>query len=115
MSSVHKSLLSDKDHKDAAELNEIVSDDAGSSSVDPSKSKRKAKSKKPKIQPYKKRDRSKSTFSIISLSEVTEGALQIWRTLPEKIRQDPSLASFRQENERIHGKYFTFFYLLLDL
>ncbi|KAH8403154.1 hypothetical protein KR222_006200 [Zaprionus bogoriensis] len=35
--------------------------------------------------------------------EVTEGALQVWRTLPERIRQDPSLASFRQEHERLHG------------
>ncbi|XP_055713012.1 P protein isoform X1 [Phlebotomus papatasi] len=35
--------------------------------------------------------------------EVTEGALQVWRALPEKIRQDPSLASFRQEHERLHG------------
>ncbi|XP_026470190.1 P protein-like, partial [Ctenocephalides felis] len=33
--------------------------------------------------------------------EVTAGALEIWRTLPEKIRQDPSLASFRQEHERL--------------
>ncbi|XP_046812184.1 uncharacterized protein LOC124421296 isoform X1 [Lucilia cuprina] len=36
--------------------------------------------------------------------EVTEGALQVWRTLPERIRQDPSLASFRQEHERLHGE-----------
>lgn len=36
-------------------------------------------------------------------SEVTEGALQVWRALPERIRQDPSLASFRQEHERLHG------------
>lgn len=57
-----------------------------------------------KKDPPKKRDRSKSNYSLISLSEVTEGALQIWRSLPEKIRQDPSLASFRQENERIHGE-----------
>ncbi|XP_067624338.1 P protein-like isoform X2 [Eurosta solidaginis] len=35
--------------------------------------------------------------------EVTEGALQVWRALPERIRQDPSLASFRMEHERIHG------------
>ncbi|XP_073825209.1 OCA2 melanosomal transmembrane protein hoepel1 isoform X3 [Musca autumnalis] len=35
--------------------------------------------------------------------EVTEGALQVWRALPERIRQDPSLASFRQEHERLHG------------
>lgn len=36
-------------------------------------------------------------------SEVTEGALQVWRALPERIRQDPSLASFRMEHERLHG------------
>uniref|UniRef100_A0A1B0AT72 Uncharacterized protein n=1 Tax=Glossina palpalis gambiensis TaxID=67801 RepID=A0A1B0AT72_9MUSC len=35
--------------------------------------------------------------------ELTEGALQVWRALPERIRQDPSLASFRQEHERLHG------------
>lgn len=40
-------------------------------------------------------------------SEVTEGALQVWRTLPERIRQDPSLASFRQEHERLHGGKYT--------
>lgn len=39
----------------------------------------------------------------LSANEVTEGALQIWRNLPEKIRHDPSLASFRQEHERLHG------------
>lgn len=53
-----------------------------------------------------------SNYSFVSLSEVTEGSLQVWRTLPEKIRQDPSLASFRQEHERLHGestKYFTIF------
>jgi P protein len=46
-----------------------------------------------------------SNYSFVSLSEVTEGSLQVWRTLPEKIRQDPSLASFRQEHERLHGKW----------
>uniref|UniRef100_A0A336LQF6 CSON000900 protein n=1 Tax=Culicoides sonorensis TaxID=179676 RepID=A0A336LQF6_CULSO len=61
------------------------------------------KGRKKKREAPIKRDRSKSNYSLISLSEVTEGALQIWRSLPEKIRQDPSLASFRQENERIHG------------
>lgn len=51
---------------------------------------------------YAKKNRS--TYSIVSLSEVTEGAVQVWRTLPEIIKQDPSLASFRQEHERLHGK-----------
>lgn len=50
-----------------------------------------------------------SNYSFVSLSEVTEGSLQVWRTLPEKIRQDPSLASFRQEHERLHGEYKKFF------
>ncbi|XP_055916985.1 P protein isoform X2 [Eupeodes corollae] len=49
--------------------------------------------------------RNKSKFKDIYIQphEVTEGALQIWRSLPEKIRQDPSLASFRQEHERLHA------------
>lgn len=34
---------------------------------------------------------------------MTEASLEIWRTLPAAIRQDPSLASFRQEHERLHG------------
>lgn len=51
-----------------------------------------------------------SNYSFVSLSEVTEGSLQVWRTLPEKIRQDPSLASFRQEHERLHGESTKFFH-----
>lgn len=45
-----------------------------------------------------------STYSILPVSEVTEGAVEVWANLPDEIRQDPSLASFRQEHERIHGK-----------
>lgn len=55
-----------------------------------------------------------SNYSFVSLSEVTEGSLQVWRTLPEKIRQDPSLASFRQEHERLHGEYHISFILFLN-
>lgn len=47
--------------------------------------------------------RRRSLLTLISPDEVTEGTLQIWRSLPSKIRQDPSLAPFQQENERIHG------------
>lgn len=54
-----------------------------------------------------------SNYSFVSLSEVTEGSLQVWRTLPEKIRQDPSLASFRQEHERLHGEFTKFFTIFL--
>lgn len=49
-----------------------------------------------------------STYSILPISEVTQGAVDIWATLPDEIREDPSLASFRQEHERIHGKHFEF-------
>lgn len=47
-----------------------------------------------------------STYSILPISEVTQGAVEVWANLPDEIRQDPSLASFRQEHERIHGKCF---------
>lgn len=49
----------------------------------------------------KKLNNSISNYRPVPVSEVTAGALEIWRTLPEKIRQDPSLASFRQEHERL--------------
>lgn len=48
--------------------------------------------------------RARSTYSIVSISDVTEGALEVWRGLPEIIRQDPSLASFRQQNEKLKGE-----------
>lgn len=51
-----------------------------------------------------------STYSILPISEVTQGAVEVWATLPDEIRQDPSLASFRQEHERIHGELFLFFF-----
>lgn len=46
-----------------------------------------------------------STYSILPISEVTQGAVEVWANLPDEIRQDPSLASFRQEHERIHGEF----------
>lgn len=46
-----------------------------------------------------------SSYSILPTSEVTQGAIEVWATLPDEIRQDPSLAPFRQEHERIHGEY----------
>lgn len=49
----------------------------------------------------------KSTYSIVSVSEVTEGALEVWRGLPEIIRQDSSLAPFRQRFENLHGELHT--------
>lgn len=57
--------------------------------------------------------KSKSTYSIVSCSEVTEGALEVWRGLPEIIRDDPSLASFRQQHEKLHGELKTIFCLCL--
>ncbi|KAJ6633287.1 P protein, partial [Pseudolycoriella hygida] len=37
-------------------------------------------------------------------SEVTEGALKVWRSLPNTIRLDPSLAIIRHEHEKLHGQ-----------
>lgn len=45
-----------------------------------------------------------STYSILPAWEVTQGSVEIWANLPDEIRQDPALASFRKEHERIHGK-----------
>ena len=46
-----------------------------------------------------------SNYSVVSLSDVTEESLEVWRGLPEKIRQDPSLASFRRKNEKKFGNF----------
>lgn len=45
-----------------------------------------------------------SNYSAVSLSDVTEESLEVWRALPEKIREDPSLASFRKKNEKVYGR-----------
>lgn len=45
-----------------------------------------------------------SNYSVVSLSDVTEESLEVWRALPEKIRHDPSLASFRKKNEKLLGE-----------
>lgn len=45
-----------------------------------------------------------SQATIVSPEDVNEASLQVWRTLPTKIRQDPSLAPFQLENERVNGK-----------
>ncbi|KAG5668692.1 hypothetical protein PVAND_016621 [Polypedilum vanderplanki] len=44
-----------------------------------------------------------SNYSVISLSDVTEESLEVWRGLPQEIRQDPSLASFRKKHEKLLG------------
>ena len=60
---------------------------------------------------FKKKDLQRpsivSNYSTVSLSDVTEESLEVWRALPEKIRQDPSLASFRKKNEKNSGKFST--------
>lgn len=62
--------------------------------------------KKPLIRKKKEAHRPSivSNYSVVSLSDVTEESLEVWRALPEKIRDDPSLASFRQKNENIRGE-----------
>lgn len=49
--------------------------------------------------------RKSSILALVSPDDVTEGTLQVWRTLPSKIRQDPSLLPFQVENERVNGTY----------
>lgn len=65
-------------------------------------------SRKKKPQLFKKKAPQRpsivSNYSVVSLSDVTEESLEVWRGLPEKIRDDPSLASFRKKHERLHGE-----------
>jgi hypothetical protein len=57
--------------------------------------------------------RKKSIYNLIPLSEVTEASLEVWSKLPSKIRQDPSMVSFQQEHERLHGKCYGLILFLL--
>lgn len=55
----------------------------------------------------KKKGKRKRTVSVVPISEVTEASLELWRALPPKIRQDPSMVSFQQvelEHARLHGE-----------
>lgn len=46
----------------------------------------------------------RSMLTLVSPDDITEETLEIWRSLPPKIRQDPSLEPFRLENERVFGE-----------
>lgn len=48
--------------------------------------------------------RRRSMLTLVSPHDITEETLQIWQSLPQKIRQDPSLEPFRLENERVFGE-----------
>lgn len=39
-------------------------------------------------------------------SEITREAIEVWASLPEKIREDPLFIQFHQEYERMNGAYF---------
>lgn len=52
--------------------------------------------------------RNPSNYSILPICEVTQDSVDVWASLPDQIRQDPSFKSFRLEHQRIHGKYFYF-------
>lgn len=51
----------------------------------------------------RRRNKVKDDF-VFPSSEVTEGTLKVWRSLPDLIRVDPSLAVIRQEHEKLHGE-----------
>lgn len=70
------------------------------------KAKMSSRRKMPRILKKKEAQRPSiaSNYSVVSLSDVTEESLEVWRALPEKIRDDPSLASFRKKNADIQGE-----------
>lgn len=78
-----------------------------SSSGEPSGGGLNGASTPPEGKKRKKKGKRKRTVSVVPLSEVTEASLELWRTLPTKIRQDPSMVSFQQvdlEHARLHGE-----------
>lgn len=44
------------------------------------------------------------SLHLIDSSPVTYGSIQVWTTLPDQIRRDASLASFRREYDRRPSK-----------
>lgn len=54
------------------------------------------------FKPFKRRHSRQ--YSIVSVSDLTDGAAEVWSGLPTTVRKDPFLASFRQKYERSHGK-----------
>lgn len=52
---------------------------------------------------YKSQPRQ-SVVSVVSLADVTEESLEVFRALPEEIRRDPLMESFRKKNEKITGE-----------
>lgn len=83
-----------------------LKDSLGSMKDEMEKVKFNSRKKKPRILKKGESHRPSiaSNYSAVSLSDVTEESLEVWRALPEKIRQDPSLASFRKRNEDIKGE-----------
>lgn len=56
----------------------------------------------------KPRDSIVSNVSTISDGDVTEDALQVWKSLPKDIRRDSTFVSFKRKNELLKGLQFKF-------
>lgn len=58
-----------------------------------------------KVQQLKNFDKPRhSVISVLSLSDITEEALDVWNSLPDEIKNDPSLAAFRSRHAELLGK-----------
>jgi hypothetical protein len=52
-----------------------------------------------------KRKRKKSFFDMVmSKSKMSQETLEVWRKLPNEIRDDPSMINFQKEAEMCSGK-----------
>lgn len=60
-----------------------------------------------------KKDRLNRAYSLVADSEVTPGSLEVWSDLPEEIKNDPSLAPFKNLYEKQFGM--SYFYSLFIL
>lgn len=73
---------------------------------------RKSSTSNVKSYPGKLMQARRSLVPVVSEDDVNEATLKVWRTLPSKIRQDPSLAPFQLENERVSGSESVLLFLL---
>lgn len=64
---------------------------------------RKIKSSSPSKGIELQRRRSSQNL-VVPPGQVTKQSLEVWRALPTQIRHDPSMVSFRMEDERLHGE-----------
>lgn len=51
---------------------------------------------------------ARSDYSLVSCTDLTPGAVQLWMELPEEVRYDPALAPFKRLYDKQNSELFFF-------